>query len=565
MKKLKLFLFALTLVFITSTTVLAESKWDTIQPVKQTTSDGIDIEYQTKVEFEYDCWYQRGKLICDESTKLNVDISVDVTIIIPSNYNKDTIVIAPEVLQELARQNQEQLLLEDGEYLQLNNSLEPGDNIKVNLTIINNSRYTYTYDEKSFDIFPVENTTFTREDTNTTFNGLNIGEGYITYRLANPALKDLGLDRNNKVTDEKIDAALKKLKDTNGNQKYPNGINDLAKYYVDYYNAKYNTNHTRLDEFSYGVIREILGYNDTIDKVSTNIGKFPTLYTAYQAYKAKYIEDNPNNPRPIQTTVLEYAGFKGIDSNDIFANFAKNEYSKMCGEEVTSFDTMCEEAQAEFFAYYGNEMSPYILETNEDILNLSYNYFYNKNFSLGLEDDEVTDADSNEYSIGEYMRDEDKGEDTIKEQIGLLESNTTNDLKMTFYINGAYTCNAYLGYNFMINMQLSYSALKGVLVVNHVDSDGNRLTEEVTTTDLVGNEYTTEKKDFEGYTFITVEGDPTGKYTQETIYVTYYYDKNTGTGNIEVLPPQTGFNGSNITATNIETIILYKKEERELI
>lgn len=561
MKKLKLFLFALTLVFITSTTVLAESKWDTIQPVKQTTSDGIDIEYQTKVEFEYDCWYQGEELICDESTKLNVDISVDVTIIIPSNYDKNTIVIAPEVLQELARQNQEQLLLESGEYLQLNNSLEPGDNIKVNLTIINNSRYTYTYDEKSFDIFPVENTTFTRGDTNTTFNGLNIGEGYITYRLANPALKYLGLDRNNKVTDENIDTALKKLKDTNGNQKYPNGINDLAKYYVDYYNAKYNTNHTRLDEFSYGVIREILGYNDTIDKVSLNIGNFPTLYTAYQEYKAKYIENNKNNPNPNQTAVLEYAGFKGIDSNDTFANFAKYEYSKMCGEKVTSFDTMCEEAQNEFFANYGNEMSPYILETNEDILNLSYNYFYNKNFSLGLEDDEVTDADSNKYSIGEYMRDEDKGEDTIKEQIGLLESNTANDLKMTFYINGAYTCNAYLGYNFMINMQLSYSALKGVLVVNHVDSDGNRLTEEVTTTDLVGNEYTTEKKDFEGYTFITVEGEPIGTYIDGTIRVTYYYDKNTGTGNIEVLPPQTGFNGSNITTTNVETITLYKKED----
>lgn len=561
MKKLKLFLFALTLVFITSTTVLAESKWDTIQPVKQTTSDGIDIEYQTKVEFQYKCYDNYGEEICQ---KIGVDASVDVTIIIPSNYNKDTIVIAPEVLQELARQNQEQLLLENGEYLQLNNSLEPGDNIKVNLTIINNSRYTYTYDEKSFDIFPVENTTFTRGDTNTTFNGLNIGEGYITYRLANPALKDLGLDKNHKVTDENIDTALKKLKDTNGNQKYPNGINDLAKYYVDYYNAKYNTNHTRLDEFSYGVIREILGYNDTIERVSRNIGKFPTLYNAFQIYKDKFLQDNQGK-KAYQDDVLKYAGFTGRDATEIFTNFAKDEYSKMCGEEVTSFDTMCEEAQNEFFANYGNEMSPYILETNKDILNLSYNYFYNKNFSLGLEDDEVTDADSNKYSIGEYMRDEDKGEDTIKEQIGLLESNTANGLKMTFYINGAYTCNAYLGYNFMINMQLSYSALKGVLVVNHVDSDGNRLTEEVTTTDLVGNEYTTEKKDFEGYTFITVEGEPIGTYIDGTIRVTYYYDKNTGTGNIEVLPPQTGFNGSNITTTNVETITLYKKEERELI
>ncbi len=449
--------------------------------------------------------------------------------------------------------------------MQLNNSLQPGDNIKVNLSIINNSRYTYTYDEKSFDIFPVENTTFTKGDTNTTFNGLNIKEGYITYRLANPALKALGLTSNASITDENIDTRLKRITDNKGNQKYPNGINDLAKYYLDFYNTKYNTNHTRLDEFSYGVIREILGDNDTIDKVSLNIGSFPTLDNALQAYKAKYIEENPNNPKPSQTQVLEYAGFTGIDSNDKFANFAKNEYSKMCGEEVTSFDTMCKEAQDEFFANYGSERTPYILETNEDILNLSYNYFYNKNFSLGLEDDEITDANSNEYSIGEYMRDEEKGEETIKEQIGLLESNTTNDLKMTYYINGAYTCNAYLGYFFMTNMQLSYSALKGTLVVNHVDSDGNKLTEEVTSTDLVGNEYTTEKKDFTGYTYITVVGEPTGTYINDIIYVTYYYDKNTGTGDIEELPPQTGFTGGNINTINSETITLYKKEEGELL
>ncbi len=558
MKKLKLFLFALTLVFLTSTTVLAETKWDTIQPVKQTTSDGIDIEYQTKVEFEYDDWYMPPK-------KIGVDIAVDVTITIPSDYDKDTIVIAPEVLQELARQNQEQLLLEDGEYLQLNNSLEPGDNIKVNLTIINNSRYTYTYDEKSFEVFPVENTTFTRGNTNTTFNGLNIKEGYITYRLANPALKALGLNSTTEVTDENIDTGLKRITDNEGNQKYPNGINDLAKYYLDFYNAKYNTNHTRLDEFSYGVIREILGDNDTIEAVSKNFGtSFPTLYNAYQEYKALFKKDNPKKIAN-QTAVLEYAGFKGADPNDTFANFAKYEYSKMCGEEVTSFDTMCKEAQDEFFANYGSEASPSILETNEDILNLSYNYFYNKDFSLGLEEDEVIDANSNEYSIGEYMRDENKGEDTIKEQIGLLESTTTNDLKMTYYINGAYTCNAYLGYFFMTNMQLSYSALKGTLVVNHVDSDGNRLTDEVTTTDLVGNEYTTNKKEFDGYTYITVVGEPTGTYIDETIYVTYYYDKNTGTGDIEELPPQTGFTGGNITSANTETITLYKKEERELL
>ena len=102
---------------------------------------------------------------------------------------------------------------------------------------------------------------------------------------------------------------------------------------------------------------------------------------------------------------------------------------------------------------------------------------------------------------------------------------------------------------------------KGTLVINYVDSDGNKLTEEITNIGEVGENYITEKKNFEGYTFITVVGEPTGTYTNGVIYVTYYYDKNTGTGNIEVLPPQTGFTGGNITTINVETITLYKKED----
>lgn len=557
MKKLKQIMFALILVLITSTNVFAETRWDSIEPVRLTTSEGIEIEYASLVEFEYECWDQRGTTLCN-STRIGVDITVDVTVTIPESYNKDKIVIAPETLQNLVKQNYEKLLLkEDSEYLTLNNSLQPGDNIKVNLIIVNNSKYTYTYDEKSFDIFPVEDTIFTRGEENTTFNGFNLEEGYITKRLANPALQALGLNRNNKVTDEAIDQKLKQIKDADNNQKYPNGINDLASYYLDYYNAKYNTTHTRLDEFSYGVIREILGYNDTIDEVSTNIRKFPYLYSTFEAYKEKYILDNPGKKK-YQNLILAYAGFS------TFEDFAKDTYSKMCGEEVTSFDTMCKEAQDEFFSYYGLEIDPQILETNEDILNLSYNYFYNKGLSFGIEDDEVTDANSEDYSIGEYMRDDTKGEEAIKKEIGLLEKESTNDLNTTLYINGAYVCNAYLGYNFMVNMQLTYSAVKGTLVVNHVDSDGNRLIEEETTIDLVGNEYTTKVKDFEGYTYITVIGDPTGIYKEGTTYVTYYYDKNVGTGNIEELPPQTGFSGGNITNNNSETILLYKKEEREL-
>ena len=73
------------------------------------------------------------------------------------------------------------------------------------------------------------------------------------------------------------------------------------------------------------------------------------------------------------------------------------------------------------------------------------------------------------------------------------------------------------------------------------------------------SEYTTEKKEFDGYTYITVEGPTTGKYIDGTIYVTYYYDKNTGTG--DILPPQTGFEPNTLNNTNVENICLYKKEE----
>lgn len=99
----------------------------------------------------------------------------------------------------------------------------------------------------------------------------------------------------------------------------------------------------------------------------------------------------------------------------------------------------------------------------------------------------------------------------------------------------------------------------GKVVINYLDSDSNKLTEEVTTTGEVGTEYTTIKKEFDDYTFIMVEGPTSGEYIDGTIYVTYYYDKNTGTG--DIMPPQTGFEPSTINNNRVEVITLYKKED----
>ena len=103
-----------------------------------------------------------------------------------------------------------------------------------------------------------------------------------------------------------------------------------------------------------------------------------------------------------------------------------------------------------------------------------------------------------------------------------------------------------------------YDYIRGNLVVNYVDSEGNKLTEEITSIDIIGNKYETIQKEFEGYTFITVDGETTGEYIDGTIYVTYYYDKNIGTGNIE--PPQTGLDLSSLTHSTVTTE-LYRKEE----
>ena len=99
--------------------------------------------------------------------------------------------------------------------------------------------------------------------------------------------------------------------------------------------------------------------------------------------------------------------------------------------------------------------------------------------------------------------------------------------------------------------------LLGKLVINYVDSDGNKLTEEEVSIDSVGNSYVTSKKDFLGYTFSYVEGEEAGEYIDGVIYVTYYYTKTIGSGDIEVMPPQTGVEVN----TNYNNIIYYKRRE----
>ena len=70
----------------------------------------------------------------------------------------------------------------------------------------------------------------------------------------------------------------------------------------------------------------------------------------------------------------------------------------------------------------------------------------------------------------------------------------------------------------------------GTVVATYRDTDGNTLSNNETSTDLAGSNYTTEQKDIFGYTFKEATGaDTKGKYVgNQTLTVNYIYTKNDG-------------------------------------
>ncbi|GGE73588.1 MucBP domain-containing protein [Priestia taiwanensis] len=70
-----------------------------------------------------------------------------------------------------------------------------------------------------------------------------------------------------------------------------------------------------------------------------------------------------------------------------------------------------------------------------------------------------------------------------------------------------------------------YKKKKGTVIVKYIDKEGKKLTEDITLTGDVGNPYKTEKKEFDGYEFVKVEGPSEGTFIDGEIVVTYIYEK----------------------------------------
>lgn len=65
----------------------------------------------------------------------------------------------------------------------------------------------------------------------------------------------------------------------------------------------------------------------------------------------------------------------------------------------------------------------------------------------------------------------------------------------------------------------------GTVLAKYVDTDGNKISEDIVKSGTVGEGYSTEKKVIKGYTFKEIQGKATGQFTDQSQTVTYVYTK----------------------------------------
>ena len=523
------------------------SRW-TVPPIeKLTTSDGIDIVPDTSNMVIDPMWGDlSGELL--------------LTVIISEDYEKDEIVIAPEAFQAISREIYNVLKKYgaesgfDKDYFQFYNSFQAGDNFKIKMVIKNLSKFDYYYEETSFEIFPTEPLVYKEKDDSTNettgdrfFNGIDLPKGFTFRRTYNTALKALIPGSEGRyMTDDVVGEALK--------EKGYVGIEEYDKYLLDFYNEKYGTSYTRLDQFNKGIIREMLSDADPI--YLYNEAYLPLFPEMNEKQLTTALRKNAD-AKPLIDEALKGTGF----SNPI--DYLLNYYNKKYNSNVCSLAYLCDDAINDLFAYKGYESGSFTTETNSAILLLAYDYFYNEGlgFYFDEKDEEGNYVDNKDIensdrtgslkSIGAYRRDGKKGDEEILERAGTLESNSEKTISGVLKNIGDYTPNAYIGFNFMTNLRLKYKAKTGNLIIRYVDREGNELLSDVTSTEMVGKNYQTNPEDILNYELVDIDGVELGEYIDGTIIVTYIYDKVGSEETGEITPPNTG-----VSTTNSGLLIL---------
>ena len=159
---------------------------------------------------------------------------------------------------------------------------------------------------------------------------------------------------------------------------------------------------------------------------------------------------------------LQQKGYKGIEElNKYYLDFYNNKYNLKC----TNLEDLPANVVSELFN--GNNYP--IKESNLEVAELGYDYWYNVLFSVLFGDEKYDYKTSNLSAIGSYMRNRELGNDYFTKDLGTINPSSENSLTtMNFYINGPYTTNAYMNYEFSayIEFQLTKEQPKEIEIIN---------------------------------------------------------------------------------------------------
>lgn len=232
---------------------------------------------------------------------------------------------------------------------------------------------------------------------------------------------------------------FKIINNSNCNYEYENKSFVISTEDLSSYNLAYNTN--------------AIGFNN--NKIFDMFRPYRTGNTALKSlYGSKFskatLEDNELEE------YLKNNGYKGISElNKYYLDFYNNKYKL----NETKLENFNDKILAEMFD--GNKYK--IRENNKEIVETSYDWFYNKLFSITFEDDKYSDEDSEKYSIGQYMRNNDLINNKFLNYITNIQSKQEYSIdNMVLHINGPYTVNTYQTYSFSAYMGMKFNLIKEI-------------------------------------------------------------------------------------------------------
>lgn len=253
----------------------------------------------------------------------------------------------------------------------------PGDAAPIQIAIVNLSSHDYAYKKGSFAVTTEAYQQYFDKNWATPtesigFDGQRIPYEYLAVRSKNAAIQSLyGVTGTSKVKDAQMtDAALgAKLTEVG----YANGIYDLHKYYLDYYNDKKNTSYTALEQLPDSDIAALLTSGNKVSAKETNVEISELLYNYYYNH--------------LYSLTPAGAGYPGDTNNDYTVGSLMRAYQN---GQPSMFDDVITQAWGQITASAEDQPSAYLWEGFEAWINgpdtqntyQDYNYGFTAGFSF---------------------------------------------------------------------------------------------------------------------------------------------------------------------------------------